>query len=354
MMNMSLGQRSESGAVLLLTSDRFVDHVTPSGHPERSDRAKVMASVAARWVAGGGPVASPTVVSTEALLKVHAAEYIKAVDATAGRTLRLDPDTYTSAESGQVARLAVGATVAGVDRVLARGGKAFAFVRPPGHHAERERAMGFCIFNNISVAAAHALSRGIEKVVIVDYDVHHGNGTQWMFYGDPRVLYVSVHQYPFYPGTGAAEDVGVGAGRGFTFNVPIEAGAGDADYFLVFREAVVPVLKAFDPELILLSAGYDGHKRDPLGGMNLSTDGYSQLTRDLCVAAEHCCGGRIVAVTEGGYDLESLEACLGETLTVMRGPEVEVSPPGALGSTMRADVALSKVRRAQATFWPAL
>ena len=255
--------------VLLFSTGRFSEHGTPEGHPERPERAAVMADVSRRWAGDGGIVTVPDPVTTETLLRVHDRQYIESIAATAGRRVRLDPDTYASPVSEEIARLAAGAAVGAVDHTLA-GGRGLAFVRPPGHHAERGRAMGFCLYNNIAVAAAHALTSGFERVAIVDYDVHHGNGTQWMFYDEPRVLYLSLHQYPFYPGTGAAGDVGREAGAGFTVNIPLEAGAGDADYALVFDQAVVPILEAFDPDLLLLSAGYDAHDRDPLGGPGLS------------------------------------------------------------------------------------
>ena len=234
--------------VLLISSPRFVDHRTPGGHPEQPARAEVMARVAARWTADGGRTAAPEPVTDEALARVHDARYLEDIAATAGRRARLDPDTYTSPESVAVARLAAGATVAAVDHALDHGGPGVAFVRPPGHHAERARAMGFCLYNNAAVAAAHALACGLERVAVVDYDVHHGNGIQWIFYDDPRVLYVSTHQYPFYPGTGAADDVGRGAGAGTTVNVPLGAGAGDADLDRVFREVVMPILGAYGPD----------------------------------------------------------------------------------------------------------
>ena len=339
--------------MLLLTSGRFSDHITPPGHPERPERAAVMASVAEQYRSSGGSVVEPDAVEPDALARVHAAEYVDLIASTRGRSVRLDPDTYTSPESDAIARVAAGATVAAVDHVLDRRGRACAFVRPPGHHAERGRAMGFCLFNNIAVAAAHALARGTRKVAIVDYDVHHGNGTQWIFYDEPRVLYVSTHQYPFYPGTGAATDVGAGAGAGFTVNVPLEAGAGDADYDLVLQEAVVPVLEAFRPELILLSAGYDAHARDPLGGMQVSTAGYTRMTVRLQAVADACCEGRMVAVTEGGYDLAALKECLTETLRVMSGTTPSQGPM-APGSSVRAEAALEVVRPAQSAFWPGL
>ena len=339
--------------MLLVTSERFADHDTPSGHPERSERAAVMASVAEQYRSSGGIVVEPNPAENEALTRVHAAEYVDLIASTRGHRVQLDPDTHTSPESDAVARMAAGATVTAVDHAMDRRGRACAFVRPPGHHAERARSMGFCLFNNVAVGAAHAMARGTSRIAIVDYDVHHGNGTQWMFYDDPRVVYISTHQYPFYPGTGAATDVGTDAGTGFTLNVPLEAGAGDADYDLVFQQAVIPVLDAFRPELILLSAGYDAHARDPLGGMLVSTAGYTGMTARLQAAADVHCGGRLVAVTEGGYDLTALKACLTETVRVMSGPTPSPEPV-APGSSERAEVALEVVRLAQAPFWPGL
>ena len=193
--------------------------------------------------------------------------------------------------------------------------------------------MGFCLYNNIAAAAAHALTLGMERVAVIDYDVHHGNGTQWIFYEDPRVLYVSTHQYPFYPGTGAAGDVGRGTGAGFTLNVPLEAGSTDGDYNEVFKSLVIPVIDQFRPELMLISAGFDAHERDPLARMRLSTTGYAVLTKSLCDAADRHCHGRVVVVTEGGYDLTALKACLESTITVLDdGP---VPPPSAAAAPRR-------------------
>lgn len=343
---------AQPASVRLFSSGRFTEHATPAGHPERPERAAVMAAVARRWADEGGAIGVPHPVTTETLLRVHDPQHVEMVTGTSGRSVRLDPDTYASPLSDEIARLAAGAAVDAVTHAQA-GGRGLAFVRPPGHHAERDRAMGFCLYNNVAVAAAHALGQGFEKVAIVDYDVHHGNGTQWIFYEDPRVLYVSLHQYPFYPGTGAANDVGRGSGEGFTVNIPLEAGAGDADYLLACDQAVGPILRAFDPDLLLVSAGYDAHERDPLGGMHVSTDGYTTMTRKLRALADRCCGGRIVVVTEGGYDLEALEACLSATLAVMRDP-MTVGLDRYRGSTQRAEAALDLVRAAQAPFWPTL
>src|SRR5436190_13711867 len=259
-------------SVILIHSDRFAEHQTPPGHPERPERAEVMDAVAARWRERGTEIVAPRAATHEQLARVHGEDYLKRIAATAGKATQLDPDTYTSPETYEVALLAAGAAVDAVERVM--GGShaaAVAMVRPPGHHAERDRAMGFCFYNNVAVAAAHARAQGAAKVAIVDYDVHHGNGTQHIFEADPHVLYVSTHQFPYYPGTGAVDEVGREAGRGFTVNVPLEVGATDEDYELVFGQVVVPVLRQFEPDLIIVSAGFDAHERDPLGGMRLST-----------------------------------------------------------------------------------
>ena len=185
-----------------------------------------------------------------------------------------------------------------------------AMVRPPGHHAEPDRAMGFCLYNNIALAAAALRADGVSRVAIVDIDVHHGNGTQAAFYADPAVLYVSTHQYPYYPGTGAADETGEGAGRGATINLPLEAGTGNAEFLAAYTLAVVPALEAFRPEVVLVSAGFDAHVLDPLGGLRVTTPGYLQVVSMLHDAAARLSGGRIALVTEGGYHLSALQECL--------------------------------------------
>jgi acetoin utilization deacetylase AcuC-like enzyme len=305
-------------SLTVFTSDRFADHLTPPGHPERVERAEVMQHVASEWRKRGGAVEEPAAATMEQLARVHDREYISLVQETAGRAVALDPDTFTSPDSYDVACLAAGAACRAVDHVLeAPGNRAFVVVRPPGHHAERGKAMGFCLFNSIAVAAAHARASGLSRVAIVDYDVHHGNGTQWSFYDDPSVLFISSHQFPYYPGTGAGHDTGSGPGRGFTVNLPMEAGATDADYELVYQRVAMPILRQFAPELVLVSAGFDAHHRDPLAGMRLTTNQFGRLTAMIAGVANDVCGGRVVALTEGGYDLHALASSLDTAMRVL-------------------------------------
>jgi acetoin utilization deacetylase AcuC-like enzyme len=339
--------------MLLITSPRFEEHVTPAGHPERLERAHVFDAVASAWVEKGGEVAAPRQATREELLRVHDAAYLDRIAATAGKAVMLDADTFTSPETYEVALLAAGAAVQASEHALAHQTPAFALIRPPGHHAEKTRAMGFCLFNNVAVAAAAALAGGVQRVAVVDIDVHHGNGTQWMFYDEPRVLYVSTHQHPFYPGTGAADEVGIDRGVGYTLNVPLEAGATDADYDMVYAEAVVPVLDAFAPELLIVSAGFDAHERDPLASMRVTAAGYARVVRQLKDAAGR--HGAIALVTEGGYDLPSLASCLEASLAVFgtldSSDAVETDTLSVPVSTVRAERALEVVRAAQAPYW---
>lgn len=339
-------------SLTLIFSARFLDHRPPPGHPERPERAEVMQRVVADWKQHGGLAQEPRPATRAELLRVHSERHLAAIDQTAGRAFAFDSDTVTSPESRDVALLAAGAAIGAVEAIVqSRTTRVLALVRPPGHHAERERAMGFCLYNSVAAAAAHAVSLGRERVVVMDYDVHHGNGTQWIFYDDPRVLYISTHQYPFYPGTGAAEDVGRGKGAGFTLNVPLEAGSTDGDYQDVFKSLVIPVIDQFAPELILVSAGFDAHERDPLARMRLSTAGYAALTKSLCDAADRHCHGHVVAVTEGGYDLMALRACLETTVSLLNGAARPAPKEPFLPATARSRAAIAAVRAAHAKYW---
>lgn len=339
-------------SLVLIHSDRFADHRPPPGHPERVERAEVLHEVASRWRQRGRVVQAPRVATRAELRRVHSDTHLTTIDGASGRAVAFDSDTYTSPDTRDVALLAAGAAIGGVEAIVqSRATRVMALVRPPGHHAERDRAMGFCFYNSVAAAAAHALSLGMERVAVMDYDVHHGNGTQWIFYEDPRVLYVSTHQYPFYPGTGAADDVGRGRGAGYTLNVPLEAGSTDGDYAEVFKALVVPVIDQFKPELVLISAGYDAHERDPLARMRLTTSGYAHLTRSLCEVADTHCHGRIVAVTEGGYDLAALKACLEASISVLDGAPPAGAQESARPATQRSRIAVAQVRSAHANYW---
>jgi acetoin utilization deacetylase AcuC-like enzyme len=339
-------------SVVLVHSDRFAEHQTPPGHPERPERAEVMDAVAGRWRARGVEIVAPRLASHEQLARVHDGEYLRRLRETAGRATALDPDTYTSPESHEIALLAAGAGVDAVERVIGTSHMAaVALVRPPGHHAERNRAMGFCLFNNVAVAAAHARALGAGKVAIVDYDVHHGNGTQHAFEADPHVLYVSTHQYPYYPGTGAAEEVGRDAGRGFTINLPIEVGAVDEDYQTVFASVVIPVLRQFEPDLVIVSAGFDAHEDDPLGGMRLTTPAFAAMISELRAVAEEYSRGRIMAAVEGGYDLHALGGSLDATIETLEGPPSPAAWPSSGIASSRGRDSVKAARVALAPFW---
>ena len=337
----------------IFITDRFADHLTPPGHPERSERFEVMQVVAAEFRKRGGHVASPRPATDEEIVRIHDAEYLSMIRETAGRAVALDPDTFTSPDSYEVATLATGAAVSAVDHVLraGSGARAFAFVRPPGHHAERNRAMGFCLFNSIAIAAAHARARGLDRVAILDYDVHHGNGTQASFYGDHSVLFVSSHQYPYYPGTGAAGDIGTAAGKGFTVNLPLAAGATDADFERVYSRVALPIVRQFKPQLILLSAGFDAYVDDPLGGMRLTAPYFERLTAAIAAVADDCCDGRLVAVVEGGYDLAGLGACLRGAVRALAGESRSSDTPAPDGATPRGDATLSAVVPHLRSYW---
>ncbi|MEJ2143674.1 MAG: histone deacetylase [Acidobacteriota bacterium] len=292
----------------VVVDEAFLEHRNPPGHAERPERIQALLEIVGRLPRSVVRI-PPYLIDENQILAVHSREHLERIAATAEREeTMLDPDTYTNACSFEAARLAAGSAVRLVEAMFGFEIEAgFAMVRPPGHHATRNRAMGFCLFNNVAIAAQWAIGQGgMERVAIVDFDVHHGNGTEELFWSRRDVLYISSHQYPFYPGTGAAEDIGAGEGVGFTVNLPVGEGQDDAFFASLYAEIVAPILREYQPGLIIVSAGYDAHVRDPLGGMRMTADGYGELAAILSGVAREVCDGRILYVLEGGYDLQGL------------------------------------------------
>ena len=308
----------------IVRDERYIEHITDDYHPENPNRLRAIYAMLQRGdMEGQFTEIPPRPATREELEMVHLPSYIDLIASTAGQPARrLDPDTVASPKSYEAARLAVGGVLEAIEAVLqGKINNAFALVRPPGHHAETNRAMGFCIFNNIAVGAKYVMKmHGMERILIIDWDVHHGNGTQNTFYEDPEVLYFSTHRYGFfYPGTGAPAEVGSGKGEGFTVNVPISPGSGDAEYGNVFLHILKPIALSYEPQLILVSAGFDTYSRDPLGGMGMTERGYARLTNIIMDMAERTCGGKIVITLEGGYDLDGLATSVKAVLRELRG-----------------------------------
>ena len=308
----------------VLVDPRFREHDPGAGHPERPDRVAVLEHLVADWEGTTLERVAPRPATDEEILAIHSAGLLDTMRSTEGRRCRIDADTATSARSYETALLAAGGLIELVDAVATRAHRnGFAFVRPPGHHATSTQAMGFCFFNNAAIAAHHLRAKhGYERVAIIDWDLHHGNGTEAIFYEDPGVLYVSLHQYPYYPGTGAASDVGRGAGAGFNVNVPFSPGVGDAGFLLAFEQVIEPVLRQYAPQFVLVSAGFDAHHRDPLGSLQVTERGYHEMARRLLALADDVAGGRFAAVLEGGYDLDAIRNSTEAVLSAMSTPLV--------------------------------
>jgi acetoin utilization deacetylase AcuC-like enzyme len=313
----------------ILRDGLFLDHIPDFNHVESPERLQVIYKVLDNPEIGKNfiyPRWEPA--SPEILEANHTKTHVARVAATAGRVFdSLDPDTQTSPHSYAAACLAAGAVVKGAQMLAAgEADNCFALVRPPGHHAEADRSMGFCLFNNIAIGARYALEKlGMQKVVIVDWDLHHGNGTQHSFYDTNRVFYMSTHQYPYYPGSGGLLEVGTGRGEGFTLNVPLNGGQDDRAYGRIVREAFIPVIRKYQPDLIMVSAGFDICLGDPLGSMAVSRRGFGYMTRLLKDVAAEVCSGRLLFVLEGGYYLEGLRdgvlAVLGELVGLENFPD---------------------------------
>jgi acetoin utilization deacetylase AcuC-like enzyme len=280
---------------------------------------------------------------------IHHRDYIEKVRRSSEMELPLDPDTILSKDSFEVATLAAGGAITAVDAVLDTLDSSFALVRPPGHHAMPGRGMGFCIFNNVAIAARHAQKKGMKRVLIVDWDVHHGNGTQEAFYDDPSVLYFSTHEYPHFPGTGWMDEVGKGEGMGYNINVPLPAGTDDSGFVAAFEEILLPAALEFSPDIVLVSAGFDGCACDGLAGMKMSAEGFAVLASIVKSIAKKSCEGKLAAVLEGGYNIVLLPESIASVLEVFMGKE----PLRRDESTNAAQVRsrLEEVKKVQSQFW---
>lgn len=323
------------------THPSYANHDMPN-HPEHAGRIKaVWAQLDAAGLSNQMQRADPQPVTDEMILTVHTERMVKMMHwiEEQDEDVWFDSDTYTVPGSVEIARLAAGGVVTAVDEVLKGNAQnGLAAVRPPGHHALAGRGMGFCILGNVPIAAKFAQkTHGLSRVLIVDYDVHHGNGTQDMFFEDDSVLFISTHQSPFYPGTGLINEIGTGKGKGFTLNIPLQGGHGDKSYATVYRDVVWPAARRFKPELIIVSAGFDAHWTDPLALMRLSLTGYAHLTRELMAMADELCGGKIVFALEGGYNLEALAHGVRNIAHALLGQD-EISDPLGERSGQEPDV----------------
>ena len=337
--------------VLLLTDPAMLTHDPGPGHPERPARLEAVLGALRTPPVPGTDWRAPRPATREQVARVHDPLYVDAVDALRGQYAVLDGDTFTSPRTVEAAWLAAGAAIDAVEAVVrGEARRAFALVRPPGHHAERDHAMGFCFFNNVAVAAAHARAAlGCERVLVVDWDVHHGNGTQHAFEERRDVLVFNTHQFPLYPGTGGAPETGRGEGDGFTVNVPLPRGSGDAEYAAVYDELLVPIAEAYRPDLVLVSAGFDPHRDDPLADMAVSGEGFAHLCGVVRGIADAHAGGRLVLLLEGGYDLAALATSVRGCVEVAAGadaPNVRGTPRSA------AAAALHRARVIQSRHWP--
>jgi acetoin utilization deacetylase AcuC-like enzyme len=336
-------------ATLILRADECLAHDPGFGHPERAARLQAIHDSLDVQPVAGTTTRHPRLATRDELLAVHDEAHVRRIPA-----IQLDPDTATSALSHEAALVSAGASLEAAEAVLGGADGAFALVRPPGHHALRDRAMGFCLFNNVATAAEHAVRElGCKRVLVVDPDVHHGNGTQEIFWRRRDVLYVSSHRYPFYPGTGAIDETGAGAGDGFTVNLPLPEATTDADFLHAWQRVVDPVVSSFEPDLILVSAGFDTWHQDPMGGFLVTEIGFRAFFGLVKRWADTHCPGRVACTLEGGYNTSGVVAGVRAALGVLAG---NVEPPeGVEGAVSReARAATEAARHRLSSRWPAL
>ncbi len=331
----------------------YLEHLRGFTHVECPRRLEVIYEMLDRSFAGHLVPVSSRAATPEELTTIHTPDHLRRVAATAGRVhSSLDPDTQATAQSYEAACHAAGGVTALIDALLdGEIENGFALVRPPGHHAEAHRAMGFCLFNNIAIGAAYARQRrGLGRILIIDWDLHHGNGTQHSFWTSPEVLYFSTHQYPYYPGTGALDEVGGKEAPGFTINVPLPSGCLDEDFAQIFERILLPIGRQFQPELILVSAGFDTYYEDPLGAMMVTPKGFARLTRIVLGLAEAVCRGRLLLVLEGGYHLDGLRQSIRAVLRELQGDSILT--PEETEADNRADLAIVRqVWKIQQSYW---
>ncbi|MDL1971229.1 MAG: histone deacetylase [Candidatus Desulfofervidaceae bacterium] len=309
----------------IVKDERYFNHQPGEWHPESPERLKaIYRRLEMSEINGAYQQIAPRFALEEEICFIHTSAYVHSIAATAGMEVTLDADTVTSPLSYETACLAVGGSL-NLIKAICQGeiNNGFALIRPPGHHAEKDRAMGFCFFNNIAITAAYALAeKWAKRILIVDWDVHHGNGTQHAFYSSADVLYFSIHQYPHYPMTGQLEETGEGKGKGLTVNVPLQAGYGDQDYIYIFSELLLPIASQFKPDLILVSAGFDPYVDDPLGGMRITVSGFAALAFILRELAAKFCNHRLGLFLEGGYHLEGIARAVEAIIKVLLGEKI--------------------------------
>jgi len=349
--------------VVLVYSNKYLGHKPPINHPERPARINIAYEALRTYdLVEHVTIVEPRRAHVNDLLKVHSEDYIRNIEATSRSSVGfLDGDTYVVHDTYDVALYAVGGVLEAIDRMLkGKTKKAFALVRPPGHHAGvRGRALnapslGFCIFNNVAIAARYLQDRGYKKIVIVDIDVHHGNGTQEIFQEDNTVLYISLHQDPetLYPGTGYSNEIGVGEGEGYTINIPLPPGSSDDVYKIAFEEIVRPIIEEFAPNFLLISAGYDAYLADPLGDLNVSTEGYKMIFKTLCELSNKYCNGRVLAVLEGGYSA-GLAKGFPTTIATMGGVDLKIDEPTTSRSSIlnKAKAVIDEIKHVLGGYW---